>query len=81
MMKSSIESANASSAAERIAGKMTGIVTSQKAWIGLEPRSRAASLSEGSMSRSRACRTMTTKATLKATWAIRIVPKPRLTPR
>jgi len=24
---------------------------------------------------------MTTKATLKATWAIRIVPKPRLMPR
>src|SRR4029079_15528821 len=53
MMKSSIEREGARSDAERIAGKITGRVTRQKALQGFDPRSRAASESAGSRSCSR----------------------------
>ena len=41
--KSSIESANTISMLARIAGASSGISTSRSAWIGVAPRSRAAS--------------------------------------
>src|SRR3954451_4706306 len=77
MMKSSIDSENASSAPARMPGRMSGNVTFQKVAHGEAPRSMAASSRCRGNPCIRARTVTTTKLMLNMTWAIRIVWSPR----
>ena len=75
--KSSIESANASNAAETTPGMINGSVTSRKVSAGVAPRSCAASSSERSKPIRRERTVMTTNDRQNMMCAIRIVANPR----
>lgn len=80
MMKSSKESANASSAPAAIPGAAIGSVTRTKVCTGPAYRSRAASSSLGSIDMTRALTAVTTKLRQNMMCAMRIVQKPSCAP-
>ena len=80
-MKSSMDRAKLSSPAARIPGVISGSVTRLNVRHGDAPRSMAASSSVQSKPRIRALMVRATNEVQKRMWAMRIVPKPRATPR
>ena len=76
MTKSSIDRLNASSAAARTPGRISGKVTFQNVVTSLAPRSIAASSRRRSKPGRRAFTVTTTKLMLNMMWAIRIVVNP-----